>query len=195
MNESTIWNLKAKLYKLFRNQLPFNYFLRQENKSLLSLIELVPQTFPTVLDLGTGEGNALDIISSSVIKFGVDFNLSMLINARNRVNANLINSELLHLSIKNEIADLVLIIGVLEYFSDINPVFREIRRISKTNTHVIISYSPNNIWTFLRQFLGNKIYPLKSDKIVSIIERNGFQFIEQHRLLMQHQMLIKKISC
>lgn len=191
MNNKILWNLKANLYRNFRNKFPFRYFLQQENKSLLSLLNKVPSNFQTVIDLGTGEGNSLQFIGGHVIKLGVDSSFSMLINARKNVTAELVNNDLLHLSLKDQIADLVLIIGVLEYFCDLNPLFREIHRITKADAHIIISYSPNNLWTFLRLFLGYKIYPLKFEKIINIIERNGFQFITINKLLMQHQILIK----
>ena len=192
MNKSKLWNLKAKFYQGFRNRFPFRYILQQENNSLLALLDKIPQIFDSVIDLGTGEGNALQLISNHTRKIGVDFSLAMLLNAQERIHADFINCELSHLPLKNKIADLVLIIGVLEYLSEFHSLFKEINRISKANAYVIISYSPNNIWTFLRQFLGHKIYALTYEKMVKLIEINGFAYNTHHRTLMQCQMLIKK---
>ena len=194
MNRLRLWNLKAKLYRSFRNRFPFGFILQQENESLLLLLKKIPSNFKTVLDLGTGEGNVLQLIADNAKKIGVDSCLSMIINARKNINADFINCELLYLSLKNQSADIVLLIGVLEYFSKLDPLFCEIYRITKSDARVIISYSPNNIWAFLRQFLGHKIYPLSLEKIIKIIEKNGFQLITHNKLMMQHQIIIKKIN-
>ena len=192
MKKSIIWNFKAKLYQQFRNQFPFGYFLQQENKSLAALLTKIPPKFKIVLDLGTGEGNALQFVANHVTKIGVDSSLSMLVNAHRKINAAFINCDLLHLSLKNNIADIVLIIGVLEYFSNLDPIFHEINRVTTKDSYVIISYSPPNIWTFLRQFIGHRIYSIKLKKMIEIIEKNGFEIIKPNKGIMQHQILIKK---
>jgi len=192
MNKLHLWDLKAKLYRKFRKRFVFGYILERENKSLTSLLNKIPAKIETVLDLGTGDGNALQLVTTAAQKIGVDSSLIMLFNARKNVNALFINSDLLHLSVKSRIADIVLAIGVFEYFSKLGPVLCEIYRITKDNAHIIISYSPNNVWTFLRQFSGHRIYPMKFDNIIKIIEQNDFQFIAFQKGMMQHQILIKK---
>ena len=192
MNKLLLWDLKAELYRKFRKRFVFGYILERENKSLISLLNKVPSKIETVLDLGTGDGNALQLVSTAKQKIGVDSSLKMLFNARKNVNAEFLNSDLVHLSVKNQIADIVLAIGVLEYFSKLDPILCEIYRITRDNAHIIISYSPNNVWTFLRQFSGHRIYPMKLDNIIKVIERNNFQFIAVNKGMMQHQILIKK---
>jgi ubiquinone/menaquinone biosynthesis C-methylase UbiE len=194
MSRKILWNLKAKLYQKFRSIFPFGYILRQENESLLSLIKVTPANIQTALDLGTGEGNVLKLITSPVKKIGIDSNFNMLVNARRNIKAEFINGDVVFLSLKNKIADLVLIIGVLEYFPELEPVFNEIYRITTKNAHVIISYSPNNVWTFLRQFSGHRIFPNKLKKMKKIVQKSGFQFVTHKRLIMQHQILIKKVE-
>lgn len=193
MSEWILWNLKARLYRIFRHRFPFGFILQRENESFVSLLNKIPQDHKIVLDLGTGEGNALQFIDGCAFKVGVDSSLSMLSNAQQNLKADFVKCDIFQLPFKNEIADLVLVIGVLEYFSEFNLILHEIYRVTKRDAYVIVSFSPNNFWTLLRQFSGHKIYPTNFNNFLRTITKNNFNVIEHRKLMMQHQLLIKKI--
>jgi len=193
MIKTFLWNIKAKLYFYLRNRFPFRYILQHENKSLKQLLSQVPDSqLKFVVDLGVGTGNALSIINCEKIRIGVDFSLSMLHLAKKDISALFVNCDVLFLSLKNEIADLVLAIGLSEYIPQLEIIFQEMKRISKPNAFAIVTYAPKNIWTWLRWFLGHKIYPRKFDDILRIIQSYGFEVVAREKSMMQRQLLIIK---
>jgi len=189
-----LWNVKAKLYQRFRNRCFFGYILRKENRALGSLLMTIPVEYEVVFDLGTGTGNALSLIDVDTIRVGVDKNFLMLHEADRLIDAHFVNCDIEHLSFKSHSADLILTIGVLEYFSRLDSIFREIYRVAQTTAVIIISYAPFNVWSLLRFLLGHRIYPKTKKQITKIINRNGFCTIQTKRLIMQHQILLKKMN-
>jgi ubiquinone/menaquinone biosynthesis C-methylase UbiE len=190
MYKLKLWNLKSKLYDYFRDIFPFSYILNAENKALLELLK--DTSFSTVIDLGTGEGNALTLLPPTVRKIGVDFSYSMLKNAQRKVNTDFINANIESLPLKAHITDLVLIIGVAEYFSQLDFILKEINRITKDDAAIVLSYSPPNTGTFLRKVLGHKIYPLTKDQVSLIAEKNNFCIKKNCQTWLQHQVLLIK---
>lgn len=193
MLKLAVWNIKAKLYHSFRQRFPFRFFLDQEQKSLIFLINKISIPVKVVVDLGTGEGEALKVLpESSIHKCGIDICFPMLINASKQVDGDFLNSNVTSLALKSGVADLVMAIGLLEYFTDFNLIFSEISRILKPSAYAIISYTPKNFFSFLRMFLGLKIHTSNINVIKKLTLKNNLSCIEHCRSMMQYQVLIRK---
>ncbi len=190
INEMEFWTIKSKLYKFFRNHFPFNYFLLQENQSILYLLQTIPDPIETVIDLGTGNGNGLALLPDHVMKVGIDANFPMLAQSKERVKAEYVNSDIMMLALKSAIADLILLIGVLEYYSKYDALLSEIYRVVKSKGYVILTSATHSVWSLFRNFLGHRIHPMNFDQMKKCIERNGFRILHYRKLAMQHQFLI-----
>jgi ubiquinone/menaquinone biosynthesis C-methylase UbiE len=191
---SWLWNLKAKLYRSVRKSFPFNLILKSENKRLELLLCSLDIDGKKVVDLGTGTGNALQYLTDSNFVCGIDLTFSMLKVARQLYpGVELIQADALKLPVKTNAVEIVTAVGLSEYMRDIESLFKESYRLLKTNGYLIITFSPPGIWTGLRLLIGHSIFPRTLDELKKIAQNERFQLIENHRSLMQIQVLFQKI--
>jgi ubiquinone/menaquinone biosynthesis C-methylase UbiE len=196
---SALWNLTSYLYKIFRHRFPFSQILEAENKNLRKLLRtLTPPD--SVLDLGTGHGNALKQFHAvfgsdrNLLKkpwlVALDFSFKMLKKINSLETIDLIQAEAANLPIKNKTISLILVIGVTEYLQNLPRFIAEITRILTPNGKMIISISPQN-WIFYSRFLlGKKLFGVSEAAFAATITNAGLLIKQQLSSLMQTQFLI-----
>lgn len=192
MNKS-LWNLKAKFYRLVRLNFPCNLILKSENKKLDLLIQFLDTNGKIVVDLGTGTGNVLQFLNHSRLLLGIDIADQMIKSARvTNPGAELVQADALHLPIKTDSVELITAIGLSEYTKDIKSLFQEAGRILKNGGYFLMTYSPSGLWTGLRLLLGNAIYARNLNEIQKIAQNQQFRIMKTSHSLMQVQVLHQK---
>ncbi len=191
------WASKTKQFEIFRDLYPFNKILEKENANLKSLLNKIPIKNKLVLDMGTGTGNVLQMLDKSNQEniSGIDFTYSMLkANKKSFPAVHLIQADVSCLPVKTNSVEVITAVGLAEYFNNIIPIFEESGRILKDEGWLIITFSPKNIWNWLRVILGHAIYTKNIDQIKSVAKFCRFQICESRESLMQQQLLFKKSS-
>lgn len=184
----------ARGYERFRAVFPLCLILNAENRQLQILMESIELSHKTIIDLGTGTGNALQFCEQAFLSIGIDANQAMLHFARrNRPKSHFIQADVRSLPLKSGSADLVLAVGISEYLSDLNVLFQEIVRILSHAGYCIFTFSPIGIMTNLRALLGHKIYPRTLDEIEKLASAWHLKSIKRGRTWMQRQILFQRI--
>lgn len=187
------WDVREKLYRIFRHRFPFYFILQQENtniKRLLNSIEIDRKKF---VDLGTGNGNALQFFKQACGLLGVDITFSMLRRARHlHPDVLMIQADATSLPIQNSSVDIVTAIGLSEYIADFELFFGEVHRVLKNNGSFILTFSPPGIFVKIRSLLGNRLHPRKFQQIEQLGQQMDFDVIRTEQSFMQWQVLLKK---
>ena len=118
----------------------------------------------------------------------------MLQSTRNGYSVDLVQADVLCLPVGDMTADIILMIGVLEYIREIDSMFKELARIMNPQAYAIITYSPDSMITRLRKLVGNRLIIRSKEEIESLIQLNGFMIMEMNCLKTQHQILMKKMA-
>ena len=200
-----LWDFHSGLYQNFRHWYPFNIILEQENKNLFQLFYALKTIPSVVLDIGTGHANALQQLkqyldTERVMKglheqtlfIGVDHSLEMLRCAAKNSDLELLKCDAHHLSFKENLISLILVIGLVEYIPDLEGLFQEICRVLNKEGRIILTFSPHNIFFYLRFFLGKKLFRRSICTFEREIEAAGLIIEKKLTTFMQIQYLIKK---
>ncbi|MBN1155208.1 class I SAM-dependent methyltransferase [candidate division KSB1 bacterium] len=158
------------------------------------MYDRIARSGAALYDLGIGTGNALQFLPTNLRIFGFDNNLHMLTLAKRRYAVDVVQASILNLPVRDFSADIVLVVGVSEYITDIDMMFKELQRIMNSGSHALVTYSPLSIISVLRKFTGNKVIIRKREQFEPLIEQYGFEIIDTNYLSTQHQLLIKKIA-
>ena len=188
-----VWRLKRRLFETFRNSGPFKTILEKENQNLVYLLNQISLADKRVLDLGVGTGNVLNFLKDAHKVIGIDFSESMLHSTKKHFpEANLVRANVAGLPIRSDCADLVTAVGLVEYLKDIIPLVEEVNRTLKHKGYFLLTFSPPNIWTRLRLFLGQPLYPRNLEQVASVARFNHFELCDHTRSMMQVQVLLVK---
>ena len=188
------WDVKEKLYRIFRYRFPFHCIIQQENNNIERLLNSIGTNGKKIADLGTGNGNALKFFEEAIESFGVDVTFSMLRRARQlHPEVSMIQADAIRLPLQNRSVDIATAIGLSEYIKDIELLLIEVHRILKDNGHLLFTFSPFGITTIMRSMFGNRIYPRNLKQIEEIAKRMRFQVIRTEHSFMQWQVLLRKI--
>jgi len=190
-----LWKVKAKLYRLMRSCFPFNLVVKSENKRLEWILQSVEITGKKVVDLGTGTGNVLQFLTHANPVLAIDITFTMLQAARQLYpNSKFIQADALNLPLKTNAVDVIIAIGLSEYVSNIDSLFKEISRLLKIGSFLILTFSPGGIWSRVRLLLGHSIYPRTLDDLLKVASEEQFQLVKNSRSMMQGQVLFQKVN-
>ena len=191
------WNLLAPIYEKLRRNPISGYFLRQENRAIEALFEnLLSYDIKTAGDLGVGRGHSLFLLPETIpLRIALDKSLTMIqLTRKDSPDTQFINANVLNIPVKNATFDLIFCIGVVEYISDLESLFTQLNGILKNEGHLLLSYSPKNIFTSFRFFRGHWIYPREWQEIEKYIQKYQFELSDLKITPLQHQCLLKKIN-
>jgi len=185
------WNIKAFIYKL-RSQGLFGRILEQENQSITTMLSPIRFEGLRVVDIGSGLGNSLTLPDIPHLLISIDSSFQMLrkqlplkpVVAR-------INARAENIPLKTASVDGVFAIGLMEYIKDKQAVIRELSRILKPGSYGVITFSPKNIFTWLRWLQGSPLFPT-GDQVNRELLHEQFRILDHHSTLMQQQYFIKK---
>lgn len=85
---------------------------------------------------------------------------------------------------------LVTAIGVFEYQRDAQQLLRELKRVTMPDGFVLLTYSPLNIFNFLRFIWGLPVYLVSARKFDELVDRAGLICQTKKSSLIQKQVLL-----
>ena len=162
----------------------------QENEVEAALLALVGKTkFDTLIDLGTGTGRMLELLSPLAGKlWGVDQSRDMLAIARAKLeekglkHAQLRQADIYALPYADASGDLVTIHQVLHFLDDPQAALLEARRVLKPEgTLVIVDFAPHELEE-LRSAHAHRRLGLSAEQMAGFLARAGFA-LKQHKVL------------
>ncbi len=189
------WKKLAALYPLLRANPISAFILRQEievQKATFSPI--YNESFAIVGDVGVGRGHSLYLQpEGATLKIAIDNCTKMiLLDSTRYKDTCFLAGDALNLPFQPESFDLLLCVGLSEYISNIEHLLSQLHLMLKPGRYLFLTSSPQNALTFLRKFMGPKLYPRTADEFKSIIKNNDFKIIHQGSTFSQHQYLLKK---
>ena len=190
------WNILAPIYANLRQNPVSGYFLKKENQAFKSLLEeLVPSEIKTICDLGVGRGHSLKLIPETIQeKIAIDKSMAMIhYTKKDFPENNFIQADVLNLPLKGESIQLIICIGLIEYIPDLEILFKQLDFILMNEGHIILSYSPKSVFTYLRFLRGHRIYTRNSREIEIFFRKFGFKISGLQETPMQNQYLLKKM--
>ena len=191
-----IWNTQSGFYEILRKHPVSSAILKKENAAAAALLELLPAGNPDpILDIGSGPGNSLSLPGHyRHRRVSVDWSRSMLRQARRKFTDNFfVQANAEQLPFKANLFGLITCLGVSEYLKDLPGFLNELKRISKADGFILISFSGPGPLNFLRMVLGHRMFPRNRRTISNILGNVHLEVVEERRTLLQMQMLQKKI--
>jgi ubiquinone/menaquinone biosynthesis C-methylase UbiE len=190
-NRDIFWNLKARFYSQARCLPILGDILNSEIRNLQSLMNRIPGQTSIVLDIGTGAGSTLTIMQNSTKCIGMDRSLNMIREAKKKYSILAVNGDACFLPFQDNTFHIISAIGLTEYLSHIECFVQGIARVITGKGHFLVTISQPNFFNFLRNILGNRIYPLRQDAWETAVRKAGFTLIACTKSLMQIQYLLK----
>ena len=187
------WNFRARIYHWFRHVYPISLFFASECERLDELIDLVNAPPERVLDLGTGIGETLPHIPAGKMRILLDQSYSMLRRAPAGPRDRKVLGDILQLPFRTEQFDLITCVGTSEYIPAKALLLRSIYQALKPGGYAIVTFSPRNIYSRLRNLLGKRIYPLSGSTTHDLLAAQNFFILRAYRTKMQSQYLLQKI--
>jgi SAM-dependent methyltransferase len=146
-----------------------------------------------VLDAGCGPGTAVAELARRLPDsklVGLDLSLGMLQEASklNRPSAVFLQGTALELPFKAGSFDLIVALGVLDYFPHHRAFFDNVRRVLRPQGHLIFTYPNGDSWTrgsrdLLRKATGRsgtavRASPVRADPLFRMLTESGFELLE-----------------
>lgn len=170
------------------SQLGDEYLPRQDiDNSIIGILD--DMSFDFMIDMGTGTGRMLKLLSEKVTRgAGVDNNSEMLKVARHRLS----NENLSHLTVRHgdlfstpfaaNTADLVTVHQVLHYLDDPSDALREASRLLQTGGYMlIVDFAAHNYEEFRNKYAHRRLGFSDTD-IVEWVKENGMNLQKSHRI-------------
>jgi len=194
------WNTRAKIYDIVFSLPLIKEGRKKEIACFKELLEEAKKAekFSSsgqkiTLDIGCGSGEFLRFHSSFAI--GLDISQEMLKKAREKNNnSSFVLGSALSLPFKSNSFDFVSSVGLSEYFGDVSSFLGEVSRVAGENSTAIISYTPKSLFNVFRKLWGIKFFERSWGEIERAIEASGFELIKEKSMLIQAQVLLKKIK-
>lgn len=142
----------GKNYNSITNRKTFQHYLKRRREYLTKFSKDNLQKESLIIDLAAGTGNYSDSLSNYRYLINMDLSFSAL-KAETVSNSRTIriNADVLHIPLKDNFADMILLIGILHHIPhQLKELFQEISRVLKNGGMVIID-EPNgyNIMWFI----------------------------------------------
>jgi ubiquinone/menaquinone biosynthesis C-methylase UbiE len=190
-----LWNLTAPVYNIVRNNPVSGYFLRNEIESLHSLLDNCKSAeIISVCDVGTGRGHSLQLLRkgySSIV--AIDKSLKMIRYTKDSFpGVDFIVADILNLPLRNKTFNLILCIGVAEYIPVLKPLLTNLYAMLTDGGYLVLTFSPQNLMTYLRLFSGHKIYVRNSNQVINEITDCRYRIIQHNVTTLQTQYLLQK---
>ncbi|MDY0081925.1 MAG: class I SAM-dependent methyltransferase [Ignavibacteriaceae bacterium] len=120
----------------------------------------------SIIDLGSGEGGTAKILAEANFVVSIDLSLIRLQRQNDSgFKFYKINGDAIHLPVKDELADLIIVQDVIEHLNDIKSFYEEIKRVIKPNGIIYLS-TPNKLSFF--NFISDPHFGLP---VISVLKR------------------------
>jgi ubiquinone/menaquinone biosynthesis C-methylase UbiE len=162
------------------------------------LAAIGPAKIDSVVDLGTGTGRMLELLSPQSRQLvGIDSSREMLAFARANIekqglkNAQLRHGDIYALPIADGFADLVCLHQVLHFLDDPQRAIQEARRIMAPGARlVIVDFAPHDLEE-LREDHAHRRLGFSDEQVQSFLVRAGLK-LEKHQLMPPPRSLNKQ---
>ena len=191
---NAVWTIQSLFYESVR-RIPFlSFVFETETKALRAMVRALPRKPDRVLDLGVGCGDALaEAPSDATVRLGVDLNAGMLRRAAKRLrDASFVRADVRDLPIRGGSFDLVLCVGLAEYFRDEDELMRTVGELLAPDGHAVFTMSPVGGLTLSRRLLGHRVFSKREEDVEAGLRRRGFHVVTKTRTALQVQYLINK---
>tara|TARA_B100002052_G_C15799181_1_gene560235 strand:- start:577 stop:1176 length:600 start_codon:yes stop_codon:yes gene_type:complete len=186
---------KSEKYDLNSKTLPWSLIRYFESNIILKLVGKIKNK--EILDVGSGSGyySKIMIKNKAKIVFALDASQKMLNQIKDKkVKKICQNAESFLIKKKFEV---IICAGLLEFVNSPQKVLKNIRRVSRTNSKLIILYPSNNflakIYKFYHSRNGVKIILFDDDKIKNIFKNTGWKILKSKNIFFSNVMLLKPI--
>lgn len=159
------WDKKAWFYSFARKPWPLSAIYKKETESIKLMLHRVAIENPIVLDVGCGVGFSSALLNCEWNIFAIDNSLSMAKKASS-TRQIVVAADVLNLPFMSQTFHLITCIGVSEYIKDLDLLLEKIFYFLKEDGCLILTISPNSIFTCLRKMGGPKIYPRTAESVL-----------------------------
>ncbi|MCK4894113.1 MAG: class I SAM-dependent methyltransferase [Calditrichia bacterium] len=190
-----LWKLQSSFYHLFRSNPVSAWILQEENEAIKLLFKSLPDKRIRIgLDIGSGRGNSLELfIDSETAWVAIDYSLQMIRRCRPQFQeVRFILGDVREMPFKGGSFDLVLSVGVSEYLEDPDQFLREIWKLLKPGSFVILTLTPPNFLNFFRWMIGHRIYTIREADLRDSLNNIPFSILGSSQTLLQDQYLLRK---
>tara|TARA_B100001057_G_C22598055_1_gene851663 strand:+ start:155 stop:754 length:600 start_codon:yes stop_codon:yes gene_type:complete len=186
---------KSEKYDLSSKTLPWSLIRYFESSNILKFVGKIKNKI--ILDVGSGSGYYSKIMIKKKAKmvFAVDASKKMLNQIHDKKIKKICqNAENFLIKKKFEI---IICAGLLEFVDSPQKVLKCIRKVSKTNTKLIILYPSNNflakIYKFYHLINGVKIILFDENKIKDLFKKTGWKILKSKNIFFSNIMLLRPI--
>ncbi len=186
---------KSEKYDLNSKTLPWSLIRYFETNIILKLVGKIKNK--EILDVGSGSGYYSKIMlkNKAKIVFALDASQKMLNQIKDKkVKKICQNAESFLIKKKFEV---IICAGLLEFVNSPQKVLKSIRKVSKTNSKLIILYPSNNflakIYKSYHLRNGIKIILFDENKIKNLFKKTGWKILKSKGVFFSNVMLLKPI--
>jgi ubiquinone/menaquinone biosynthesis C-methylase UbiE len=190
-----IWNIQSGFYGFLRQNPISSAILKKENAAAADLLKFSPAGNPDpILDIGSGPGDSLSLLGHDRYPMvSADLSLSMLKKARRKFpDYYFVHADAVQLPFKPNLFGLITCLGVSEYQTNLPAFLNELKRITKKDGFILISFSRLGLLNFSRFVLGHRIFLRNREIISNVLGNIHLEVVEERQTLLQMQMLLKK---
>ena len=188
------WDWKSRFYDVGRRLFPFNWILIKEDENLRSLMSRIDIDSRRILDAGTGTGKSLEVLPKNTSAVGVDRSLSMVQRAKRKRGSNFLVADVNQLPFREQSFGLITAVGIMEYQKDSVAFLKELHRAATPDGFVLLTYAQPTALNYLRFFLLQRIYLLKSPDLLRAVKSVGFTVDHTAQTMIQRQVLLKPLG-
>ncbi|MBN2104638.1 class I SAM-dependent methyltransferase [bacterium] len=190
-----LWDIKSHWYHAVRRIPGIRWILEQENRNLRDLIVKYDVKPALILDIGTGAGSSLDVFPPDVPAVAVDRSPGMLKQAgKRRAGLLPVTADAQFLPFKSGCTDFCACIGVTEYLSSADMLFREVYRVLSPGGWFLYTSARPSFFNQLRMCLGHRMNLMPDRAWAKSSEKHGFYLLGRRMSWLQHQWLLKKLQ-
>ena len=189
----SIWKIKSLLYRV-RTIVPLSVILNREMRKLSELAVHLVYENNTLLDVGTGCGQSLDVFPDHVRIITLDSCPDMVSRIHRPLILPLV-ADACAPPFPTDTFSAISAVGISEYLPDIDLFFSQMASLLNPGGFLLFTTSPPGLFSFLRAFLGTPLKTYSPQRVLDKALRSGLSCVKQTHTLMQNQYLFKKISC
>ncbi len=197
-----LWNVYSPIYDLLRQNIISKFFLLKEIRAIESLIlkNDLDKIESKTLDIGSGAGHSLDLVSKYFSDINcIDKSIKMLnLSKRKFPNFKYIELDVLDRNFKNILVsngknfDIIFCIGISEYISDIDLLLANLDQVLDKKGYIIFTFSQKNFLNLPRLLAGHKLYLRTLKQVESKILSSNLLLVSTLVTPIQIQILLRK---
>ncbi|HPI71858.1 MAG TPA: class I SAM-dependent methyltransferase [bacterium] len=188
----SIWDLQAPLYHLQRRLWPLSVILRNETSLASRLLASRPHSDGWALDLGSGPGHSFPLLPDALARVGVDQSPAMAKRCRAHHHAMMVVADACALPFKSDLFTLISAVGLMEYLPSPEPLLTELGRMCRSQGSVLLTTSPQGLFTRLRSLTGARLTVHNLDAVIEAAQRRSLFLTGAVHTFSQQLFLLQK---